>query len=379
MHNPAKTPQFWIICFALIANTLWLQAQSFDTLVLKNVEKKYITGSLISMQKDYIVYLRQSLPNGPEFRMSKQNVRWIITKDNEVIEVSDKFDPGYRHIDGANSSTEVSKNEQNNQGNAASEKKQEYVFDSRPRTTISPQNKENQVVQFSKGLQSEPSLPKKDFFNFSMSTGISTQRFNYSPGSSADPIFSYAFELGYAGVRERFFLNPTVRIIRKGANISYSLSGPGFNIQFREIHSMFYTDFSMRIGYVLSDNNRKKTILFFGINGGVLIAGTFKGDYEGTEIDLQGIPRFVRGSAEGNIEQGTLGINNQPNTLYRRGGEFGIQGGLLLPVSNTVCIGPTFIYGVSDIFPRLSSGLVGTGQIPEIRSSAFHFTLSFLL
>ncbi len=55
------------------------KAQSFDTLVLRNVEKKYLIGKVLSIQSDYVVYFRYNLPNGPEFRMNKQNVRWIIT------------------------------------------------------------------------------------------------------------------------------------------------------------------------------------------------------------------------------------------------------------------------------------------------------------
>jgi hypothetical protein len=156
MRNSAKTPQFWIICFVITVNASWLQAQSFDTLVLKNVEKKYVTGSLISMQKDYIVYFRQSLPNGPEFRMSKQNVRWIITKDNEIIEVSEKFNSEYKIIDEVDSSRvkTVTESVQPTSSSASNSNSQEYYTNPVTRTNISPQEdisreKKNETTSFS--------------------------------------------------------------------------------------------------------------------------------------------------------------------------------------------------------------------------------------
>jgi hypothetical protein len=379
MRSPAKTPQFWIICFVITVNASWLQAQSFDTLVLKNVEKKYVTGSLISMQKDYIVYFRQNLPNGPEFRMSKQNVRWIITKDNEILEVSDKFDPSYRHIDGTNTPTEVIKSEQTNPNNSSSNKGQGNLSVPNQRSVITLQNNSNQVYQFSGSTQPQNLSIKNDFLIIGFSLGAGNQQFRYISEISTTSMFSYAFELGYAGFREKLFLNPTLRVIRKGVTLSYSDIDNFTNVQFKERHSLAYIDLALSIGRVLRENKGRRSVIYIGPYYGFFVGGNAKAEYKGTVTNSQGVRQSVSGEIQASIKPGDLGPGSQLNTIYRRRGELGVQVGLKLPVNNQVTFGPAFFLGISDIYPRIIDNSIINRPVPEIRSSAFHLSFSILL
>lgn len=133
-----------------------LNAQSFDTLVLRNVEKKYVTGKLVSIQKDFVVYFRQNLPSGPEFRMNKENVRWIVTSSNEIIEVSEKFNPEYRIVD-STISTSQGRVTESNPSNVtpspdAGKNAQEYYSNPVSRTEESPQVPQSEVGRNTSGF-----------------------------------------------------------------------------------------------------------------------------------------------------------------------------------------------------------------------------------
>lgn len=372
MHNPAKTPQFWIICFALIANTLWLQAQSFDTLVLRNVEKKYLIGKVLSIQSDYVVYFRHNLPNGPEFRMNKQNVRWIITSSNEIIEVSESFNPTYRFTD-STTKAQPALNQTGKAPTGAPESTQEYYTRPSPRTVITEQQQQSNRVAVMPEKNRYKAPVKNDFFTISFMLGASSQRWTNFPALSVNPGVSSGLELGYIGFRDKIYLNPSVRFHIKNYRLKYPIIDSAVNLNVKERQGLVYFDLSLAIGYVLGESNGLRTVVFIGPYYGALLGGSYEAEITGT---VRG--RSFIGEAKGGIEPGEFDPNVQSDQQYLRPFEIGLYAGFRFSASDRILIGPDVKYGITDIAPRLKN--VGTvfGKLPEVRASSFHLTMAFL-
>jgi hypothetical protein len=372
MRSPAKTPQFWVICFFILANASWLQAQSFDTLVLKNIEKRYLIVKVLSIQADYVKYFRYDFLNGPEFRMNKQNVRWIITSSNEIIEVSESFNPAYRFTD-TTSNTQPTLNQNIKAPASNPESTKEYYTKSRPRPVISePQLQSSKITLIQENRYK--ARPKNNFFTFTFLIGVSTQRFQNYPGYKNFPGVSAGLELGYIGIKEKIYISPSIRVVYKNIRFDYSVIDTSANLNLKQLQTFTYIDFSLAIGYVFSGKNGNRNVFFIGPYFGSFIKGNYRVKFEGIRVGYG----YVEGEYGGDLLPGEWDPNVPSLTQYRRPFEVGILTGLRFQASPRLTVGPDIKYGLTDIYPQLRNVSGVAGSLPQIRSLAIYYSVCLM-
>lgn len=361
--------------FFVTTQVTTIKAQSFDTLFLRNVEKKYIIGKVFSIEKDFVVYFRHNLPMGPEFRMNKQNIRWIITSSNEVIEISETYESNVKVVDSTGIAQPNILTEKNpvSVAPAPENNTPEYYTKPNPRSSLGqPANPTQPILQPQRNPYVRP--PRNDYFGITASVGISAQRFKNYPGITARPLVSAALELSYIGFRDRLFMMPSCRFMIKNYGLKYQLNDTTASLDFNETQGFIYLDFSAPVGYVLSESRGNRTVFFIGPYYGLLIGGSYTIRYEGTVVGLGP----VSGEFEGGIEGGEWDPRINSQTQFYRPYEIGLYTGFRFQINEQLLIGPDVKYGLSNIFPRLINVVGVSTALPQIRTASFQFSLTLL-
>lgn len=208
-------------------------------MVLKNVPKKYLIGKIVTWDKDHIGYYRENLPQGPEFRMIKTNIRWIITGSGEVMDISEAYDPNYQWRDSTIlfpkpvESVPIASPKSVPSVSNPEQEKTSLEFNAQPpsNTQVNPVQQKPQGTYQSDKYQSVnsgdnyPKKPRNNFFTIGFGIGGNTFRLQNFGDLKVTPRAAYYFETGYlafVGERNKIYLHPTLRILGKSVKKNYS-------------------------------------------------------------------------------------------------------------------------------------------------------------
>jgi hypothetical protein len=361
--------------------------QSYDTMVLKNVPKKYVVGKLVSFETDYLVYFREGLPNGPQFRMLKANIRWVITAEGELLEISDTFDPLYQWRDSITAKPTAQpapsaypKSVQQAPVQQKSTEPGYYVPPPARSQAITPNSvpyNNNYSPYRAVGSSLEP---RDHFFTIGFGLGGYSQRLKNLPDVGASPRLAYHFEMGYLGFvgnRKNIFVHPTIRFSGKSVSFDYSVSltdptGGVVTLDVIEQQSLLHTDVALLVGIVLSESKSKRAVFYAGPFAGIFLGG----DWE-AELTSNG---STVGTVSGSLAPGTFDPNSSGSTQFYRPFELGLNIGFRFQASSSVMLGPDLKLGLSNISPKLSSNVsaISTG-LPEQKSTSIQFVTTFTL
>jgi hypothetical protein len=214
---------------------------------------------------------------------------------------------------------------------------------------------------------------KNDFFTISFMLGASSQRWTNFPDLSVNPGVSSGLELGYIGFRNKIYINPSVRFHIKNYRLKYQVNDSAVNLSIDERQGLVYADLSLALGYVLGENNGRRTVVFFGPYYGAFIGGSYVMEIEGS---IGG--QRVIGEAKGGIMPGEYDPSIQSDQQYLRPYEVGLFAGLRFSINDRILIGPDVKYGLTDIFPRIKNINAVLGAFPETRASSVHLTVAFM-